>query len=71
MLLETQTTIRILIIALAGSATVALARQESSPHAGEAGIARAIPSAEAPPPHSSATTMEPAAGFAVFCEDRH
>lgn len=70
MLLEMQTTIRILIIALAGWATVALARPESSPHAREAGIARAIPSAEMPTRRSSAPHVEPAAGFAVFCEDR-
>jgi hypothetical protein len=71
MLVETQTTIRILIVAAAGVATVALARPVPSGQASEAEVSLATPSVEAPAgtassgPHGEAT-----AGFAVFCEDR-
>lgn len=71
MMVETQTTIRILILAVAGLATVALARPGPATQASEAEVSVAIPNLEAPSdPGSMAPRHEATAGFAVFCEDR-
>ena len=68
MLVQTQTTIRILIVAVAGLATVALARPGPATQAHEA---VAIPNLEAGSrPGSIARRHGSTAGFAVFCEDR-
>jgi hypothetical protein len=72
MSLQTQTTIRILIVAAAGVATLALARPVPSSRLGATEIPLMIPNVDAGSGTGSITHLhEPAAGFAVFCEDRH
>ena len=71
MLIQTQTTIRILIVAVAGLATVALARPGPATQAHQAKVSVAIPNLEAGSrPGSIARRHGSTAGFAVFCEDR-
>jgi hypothetical protein len=61
----------ILIVAVAGLATVALVRPGPGTQAREARVSVAIPNLEAPSdPASIAPRHETAVGFAVFCEDR-
>lgn len=71
MTIQTHTTIRILIVAVAGLAAVALARPGPATPAHEAAVSVAIPNLE---PGSSLGSVSPrreaTAGFAVFCEDR-
>lgn len=71
MIVQTQTTIRILIVAVAGLATVALARPGPATQAHEAAVSVAIPNLEAGSgPGSIAPRHKATAGFAVFCQDR-
>ena len=71
MIVQTQTTIRILIVAVAGLATVALARPGPSTRAHEAEVSVAIPNLEAGSGLGSiAPRHKGTAGFAVFCEGR-
>ena len=71
MTVETQTTMRILILAVAGLAAVALARPGPATQAREAVVSLTIPHQEEPSdPGSMALRHEASAGFAVFCDDR-
>jgi hypothetical protein len=71
MMVQTQTTIRILIVAVAGLATVALARPGPTTQAHVADVSVAIPNLEAGSGLGSIVSRhEATAGFAVFCEDR-
>lgn len=71
MMVQTQTTIRILIVAVAGLATVALARPGPTTQAHEADVSVAIPNLEVRSGLGSILSHhEATAGFAVFCEDR-
>ncbi len=71
MTVETQTTMQILILAVAGLATVALARPGPATQAREAVVSLAIPNlAGLSDPGSTAPRHEASAGFALFCDDR-
>ena len=71
MLIQTQTTIRILIVAVAGLATVALARPGPATQAQQAEVYLAIPNLQAGArPGSIVRRHQSTPGFAVFCEDR-
>jgi hypothetical protein len=69
MMVQTQTTIRILIVTVAGLATVALVRPGPAMQAHEAEVSVAIPNLEEGS-GSIAPRREATTGFAVFCEDR-
>ncbi len=71
MMVQTQTTIRILIVTVAGLATVALVRPGPATQAHEAEVSVAIPNLEEGSVSGSiAPRREAITGFAVFCEDR-